>query len=266
MGKLDALRNGKHVIGAQKPTSGAEINDSDKIAISGTGEEYESEMKNIALDSIDFHESNIYNVVESDPEDIARLAEDIRLNGLMHNPVVTQRPGSKRFVLLSGERRIKAVRYLLEEAKRSNDLLEMGKYLTVSCKVIKIEAENLEERRKKEEIYLDSANLQVRGSIGDSGLLQTVTVRYITNVMTVYGLSETDAKNLLKEVTGHASDRTIDRNMQLYRNLLPELYELYNSEQGELSKSEIIKVASLDRQEQRMVLGAFQTLADSRDV
>ena len=51
-------------------------------------------------------------------EDIALLADDIRRAGLLHNLVVFPKTGvGGKYVLLSGERRLRALRLLVEQDK-----------------------------------------------------------------------------------------------------------------------------------------------------
>lgn len=64
----------------------------------------------IPIDQIVFNEDNIFNMGDSD-EGIAELAQNIKENGLLHNIVVAKIAPNK-YLLISGERRTKAVKYL----------------------------------------------------------------------------------------------------------------------------------------------------------
>ena len=64
----------------------------------------------IPIDSIQFNEDNIFNIDDSE-DSIAELAENIKENGLLHNIVVTE-TAPKQYLLISGERRTKAMKYL----------------------------------------------------------------------------------------------------------------------------------------------------------
>lgn len=64
----------------------------------------------IPIDQIVFNQDNIFNMGDSD-EGIAELAENIKENGLLHNIVVAKIEPTK-YLLISGERRTKAVKYL----------------------------------------------------------------------------------------------------------------------------------------------------------
>ena len=62
----------------------------------------------------------IFRQLDTD-EDVETLANDIDRNGLMHNLVVYPRTDGKqtKYVLLSGERRYKALNYLQRAATQS---------------------------------------------------------------------------------------------------------------------------------------------------
>ena len=74
----------------------------------------EYDNKDIALVNIRTNPDNQLFRVMDDDEDIRILAEDIKRNGLMHNLVVfpEQREEGMVYVLLSGERRFRALNYL----------------------------------------------------------------------------------------------------------------------------------------------------------
>lgn len=80
----------------------------------------EYDNKDIALVNIRTNPDNQIFRAMDDDEDIRILAEDIKRNGLMHNLVVfpEQEEGSTVYVLLSGERRFRALNYLQEKAMR----------------------------------------------------------------------------------------------------------------------------------------------------
>lgn len=64
----------------------------------------------IPIDSIIFNEDNVFGFDDSE-ESIAELAENIEENGLLHNIVVVEVKDNK-YLLISGERRTKAMKYL----------------------------------------------------------------------------------------------------------------------------------------------------------
>lgn len=67
----------------------------------------------IPIDSIVFNNDNVFNIDDSD-ESIAELAQNIEENGLLHNIVVVETKDNK-YLLISGERRTKAMKYLGRE-------------------------------------------------------------------------------------------------------------------------------------------------------
>lgn len=64
----------------------------------------------IPLDSIELNRDNIFNDCDSE-ENIAELAQNLKENGLLHNIVVLE-TAPKKYLLISGERRYKAAKYL----------------------------------------------------------------------------------------------------------------------------------------------------------
>ena len=98
----------------------------------------------------------IFRQLDTD-EDVETLANDIDRNGLMHNLVVYPRTDGKqtKYVLLSGERRYKALNYLQARGD--------AKWNTVkNCRVV---TTPLSDNEKK--VMLLSANLQVRGGFAN---------------------------------------------------------------------------------------------------
>ena len=67
----------------------------------------------IPIDSIVFNNDNVFNIDDSD-ESIAELAQNIEEKGLLHNIVVVETKDNK-YLLISGERRTKAMKYLGRE-------------------------------------------------------------------------------------------------------------------------------------------------------
>ena len=145
------------------------------------------EIKQIKLTNIKIHPDNIYNKNDTE-EALYELAQNIKENGLMHNAVVTRRPGEEGYILLSGERRFKAYNLLYNRAKETDDKEEMKKYSYLPCKIINISVKDESLRRNAEQLYLDTANVFTREGIADSDMFETVSVRYINNLQVVYGL------------------------------------------------------------------------------
>lgn len=67
----------------------------------------------IPINSIVFNDDNVFNIDDSD-ESISELAQNIEENGLLHNIVVVETKDNQ-YLLISGERRTKAMKYLGRE-------------------------------------------------------------------------------------------------------------------------------------------------------
>lgn len=135
-------------------------NDNDAAGKTGLLENgVDSKIMDICIDDIRLNPDNAIFVENDTEEDINNLAYDIEKNGLLHNLVVfevmeknAEGRGEKRaYMLLSGERRYKAIKKLYERGKFT--------YKTIKgCRVI---TTRMNETQKKALLY--SANLQVRG-------------------------------------------------------------------------------------------------------
>ena len=103
-------------------------------------------------------------------EDIEELARDIERNGLLHNIVVSdQVRNTGKYMILSGERRYRAVKWLYEQRKEN-------KYAVILCKVLS-GLDPLDEM-----LVLDAANLQTRGGMQDERRFRKATMRFIENL------------------------------------------------------------------------------------
>ena len=221
-------------------------------------------VKKLKISSLRTHEDNIYN--KNDTEDaIKELAENIKKNGLMHNAVVTQRPDEGGYIILSGERRYKAYEYLYNQAKSVGDADKMREYSALPCKILTISVPDESLRRNAEQLYLDTANVFTREGIADHEIFEIVSTRYVNNLMLVYNMSEAEAKNTLRvgiqKQTGIDRRRTIDRNMRIYRELIPELYRFLHSEESDVSKKDTLMLTDFSVDEQKIILGVLKTLS-----
>lgn len=193
--------------------------------------------------------NNDYNVVDT-AEGIQALAEDIERNGLLHNLVVSKRSNDD-YVLLSGERRYRALSYLLaQETEKGGDA---GKYRSIPCRVV----EGLSERQ--EMIMLDAANLQTRGGAGDEAFARKAIIRYRDNVKDEYGLSDQDARRLLEEVTA-LSKTSINENIRIEENLNPELLQMLDN--NEITKRNARSFVKMTPEQQNSVSKALSALKD----
>ena len=225
------------------------------------------EIKQIKLTNIKIHPDNIYNKNDTE-EALYELAQNIKENGLMHNAVVTRRPGEEGYILLSGERRFKAYNLLYNRAKETDDKEEMKKYSYLPCKIINISVKNENLRRNAEQLYLDTANVFTREGIADSDMFETVSVRYINNLQSVYGLSESEAKKTLRtqiqKQSGRDKRKTIDRNFKLYKELVPELYEFVRNGENEISKTDALVFTEFTPEEQGIIIEILSLLQKSK--
>ena len=225
------------------------------------------EIKQIKLTNIKIHPDNIYNKNDTE-EALYELAQNIKENGLMHNAVVTRRPGEEGYILLSGERRFKAYNLLYNRARETDDKEEMKKYSYLPCKIINISVKDENLRRNAEQLYLDTANVFTREGIADSDMFETVSVRYINNLQAVYGLSESEAKKTLRtqiqKQSGRDKRKTIDRNFKLYKELVPELYEFVRNGENEISKTDALVFTEFTPEEQGIIIEILSLLQKSK--
>ncbi len=201
------------------------------------------DIEQISLSNIKINPANDYRELDRE-EDIRVLADDIERNGLLHNLVVSKR-GPGEYVILSGERRYRALNLLMEkelkkQAAGDSDA-DVGKYRQVACKVIK----NLTPRQER--IILDAANLQTRGGAGSEKLTRMAMERYRDNVRDEYGLSDSEAKELLFKIT-NIGRSSLFRNFRIIDNLIPPFRNMLN--EGEISKKEAEIILKLTTEQQ----------------
>ena len=127
------------------------------------------ELREIALQDIELNPDNaIFRQLDTD-EDVETLANDIGRNGLMHNLVVfpQEENGKTVYVLLSGERRYRAMEYLEKRGDATWNTIK-------NCNVI---TTSLSENEKK--VLLYSANLQVRGGFADEQIRRKAVAEFV---------------------------------------------------------------------------------------
>lgn len=177
----------------------------------------EYDNKYIALVNIRTNPDNQIFRVMDDDEDIRILAEDIKRNGLMHNLVVfpEQREEGMVYVLLSGERRFRALNYLQEKGDATWNI--------VNCNVV-ITPLSKNERK----VLLYSANLQVRGGFSDEAIRRQAIAEFITCLQKEpYNMSREEALGATKSVST-VNPRTIERDARIEEKLEGKLKELLN--------------------------------------
>ena len=186
--------------------------------------EYES--RDISLFNIRTNPDNeIFREIDDD-EDIRILADDIKRNGLLHNLVLfpSTEEGREVYVLLSGERRYRAFKLLVEEGDTSWQIVR-------NCNVITTE---LSDNEKK--VLLYSANLQVRGGLNDEAVRRKAVSDFIECLQKEpYNMNRVDALKAIKSVSS-VNPKTIDRDARLEDKLKGSLKELLDAKF--LSRSE----------------------------
>lgn len=207
----------------------------------------EYDNKDIALVNIRTNPDNQIFRAMDDDEDIRILADDIKRNGLMHNLVVfpEQEEGSTVYVLLSGERRFRALNYLQEKGDAT--------WNVVNCNVV---TTPLTENEKK--VLLYSANLQVRGGFSDESIRRQAIAEFITCLQKEpYNMSREEALSATKSVST-VNPRTIERDARIEEKLKGKLKILLNDKF--LTRSECETYLRFEEDKQDEIAKRFEKL------
>lgn len=208
--------------------------------------EYES--RDISLFNIRTNPDNeIFREIDDD-EDIRILADDIKRNGLLHNLVMfpSTEEGREVYVLLSGERRYRALKLLVAEGDTSWQIVR-------NCNVITTE---LSDNEKK--VLLYSANLQVRGGLNDEAVRRKAVSDFIECLQKEpYNMNRVDALKAIKSVSS-VNPKTIDRDARLEDKLKGSLKELLDAKF--LSRSECESYLRFDDEKQDEIGQKYQEL------
>lgn len=208
--------------------------------------EYES--RDISLFNIRTNPDNeIFREIDDD-EDIRILADDIKRNGLLHNLVMfpSTEEGREVYVLLSGERRYRALKLLVEEGDTSWQIVR-------NCNVITTE---LSDNEKK--VLLYSANLQVRGGLNDEAVRRKAVSDFIECLQKEpYNMNRVDALKAIKSVSS-VNPKTIDRDARLEDKLKGSLKVLLDAKF--LSRSECESYLRFDDEKQEEIGQKYQEL------
>lgn len=209
--------------------------------------EYES--RDISLFNIRTNPDNeIFREIDDD-EDIRILADDIKRNGLLHNLVMfpSTEEGREVYVLLSGERRYRALKLLVEEGDTSWQIVR-------NCNIITTE---LSDNEKK--VLLYSANLQVRGGLNDEAVRRKAVSEFIECLQKEpYNMNRVDALKAIKSVSS-VNPKTIDRDARLENKLKGSLKELLDAKF--LSRSECESYLRFDDEKQEEIGEKYQELS-----
>lgn len=208
--------------------------------------EYES--RDISLFNIRTNPDNeIFREIDDD-EDIRILADDIKRNGLLHNLVMfpSTEEGREVYVLLSGERRYRALKLLVAEGDTSWQIVR-------NCNIITTE---LSDNEKK--VLLYSANLQVRGGLNDEAVRRKAVSEFIECLQKEpYNMNRVDALKAIKSVSS-VNPKTIDRDARLEDKLRGTLKELLDAKF--LSRSECESYLRFDDEKQKEIGQKYQEL------
>lgn len=207
----------------------------------------EFENKKISLANIRLNPDNeIFRNLDED-DDIMALAEDIKRNGLLHNLVAypAEENGAKVYVLISGERRYRALKHLAAT--------DDAKWNLVDCKVITTE---LSPNEKK--VLLYSANLQVRGGFGDEKIRRKAVAEFVDCLQKEpYNLTPAKAKAAIREISP-MSNKSIDYDLRIENELDPTLLKLLDEKF--LLRRETDDYLRLIPEHQRLAASRFEAL------
>ena len=209
----------------------------------------EWESRDVFLSSIRTNPDNALFRSLDEEEEIQTLAEDIKRNGLLHNLVVfpQSEDGKTVYVLLSGERRYRALDYLQKHGDASWNKVK-------DCRVI---TTPLSENEKK--VLLYSANLQVRGGFADESIRRKATAEFVSCLQQEpYNLSLAQAKKALKEQMPPQAKKTVEKDLRIQVNLNKGLLELLDSKF--LTRRECEFYVTLDEKQQESLCERFAKL------
>ena len=207
----------------------------------------EYENREIALANIRINPDNRIFRAMDDEEDIRILAEDIKRNGLMHNLVVfpEKQEDAVVYVLLSGERRFRALNYLQEKGDATWNI--------VNCNVV---TTPLSDNEKK--VLLYSANLQVRGGFSDEAIRRQAIAEFIACLQQEpYNMSREEALGATKTVST-VNPRTIERDARIEEKLKGKLKNFLNDKF--LTRSECETYLRFEEDKQEAIADRFAAL------
>ena len=220
------------------------------VVLKGELPEEKNKIVRVDISKIEVNPFNDYRISDTD-EGIQALANDIENTGLLHNLVVSKRENG-RYIIISGERRFRALSYLFEKEVENKG--DVAKYRTIPCRVV----EGLTERQ--EMIMLDAANLQTRGGAGDEAHVRNAMIRYRDNTKAEYGLTERQAKDLLVQITPF-SKSSVTSNLKIADHLRSELQEMLD--RGEMTKRTANELVKLKQRHQKMLCDLVSKLKQS---
>ena len=226
-------------------------NENEKLG--GKRMDLESQIRDISLKDIELNPDNELFRMMDNEEDIRILAEDIRRNGLLHNLVVYPKleGKGKKFVLLSGERRYKAMDYLQRQGEAKWNVVK-------NCHVITTE---LSENERK--VILYSANLQVRGGFADEQIRRKAVAEFVACLQKEpFNLTAEKARKAVKEIAS-VDRRSIERDLRLENELNPVLLQLLDEKL--LNRRDAEAFLTLSAEEQKKAAEMFLEIKNVKD-
>lgn len=230
-------------------------NDNDAAGKTGLLENgVDSKIMDICIDDIRLNPDNQIFVENDTDEDIKNLAFDIEKNGLLHNLVVFEMTendivsgGEKRvYMLLSGERRFKAIKKLYESGKFTYKIIK-------GCRVI---TTRLNETQKKALLY--SANLQVRGGFADESIRRKVVGEFVKCLQQApYNMTEAEAKRFTKEIAPDKT-KTLNKDLRIESDLNKDLLQMLD--QKLLGRSECEIYVRFTQEQQHKIAEQYKKL------
>ena len=184
----------------------------------------------IDIDKIVRNEKNFYEI-----SDIDTLSEDILLNGLNHNLVVS-RVEDGLYKLISGERRYTALKKLVKSGE--------SKFRVIPCKI-----SNLND--VDSEIVLIQANAQSRELSEAEKLKQVQRLTELYTIKKKNGEKVGKIREAISKDTG-LSTTQVGRYSVINKSLIPELKQLLN--EGDLSIANASEFATLSEENQKIIL------------
>lgn len=256
--KTKPSRNAEPSMGLPSDSSITEAIDNEAAGnviakLGGKRMDLESQIRDISLKDIELNPDNELFRMMDNEEDIRILAEDIRRNGLLHNLVVYPKleGKEKKFVLLSGERRYKAMDYLQRQGEAKWNVVK-------NCHVITTE---LSENERK--VILYSANLQVRGGFADEQIRRKAVAEFVSCLQKEpFNLTAEKARKAVKEIAS-VDRRSIERDLRLENELNPVLLQLLDEKL--LNRRDAEAFLTLSAEEQKKAAEMFLKIKNVKD-
>ena len=256
--KTKPSRNAEPSMGLPSDSSITEAIDNEAAGnviakLGGKRMDLESQIRDISLKDIELNPDNELFRMMDNEEDIRILAEDIRRNGLLHNLVVYPKSEGKekKFVLLSGERRYKAMDYLQRQGEAKWNVVK-------NCHVITTE---LSENERK--VILYSANLQVRGGFADEQIRRKAVAEFVGCLQKEpFNLTAEKARKAVKEIAS-VDRRSIERDLRLENELNPVLLQLLDEKL--LNRRDAEAFLTLSEEEQKKAAEMFLKIKNVKD-